>query len=103
MAQGEKMMSLTLTTDPLPLRTDEHGNIRVGNSRVTFDLVVTAFCAGLSAEEIVQRFPTLNLADVYMALGFYLRHQAEVDVYLDEQHQKADAVRQEIEAGRDLN
>lgn len=75
-------MSLPLTTEPPPLRTDEHGVVRVGQSRVTLDLVVGAFLEGATAEEIAMRYPSLALGDVYAAAAYYLRHRQEVDAYL---------------------
>ena len=44
--------------------------------------MVRAFNRGATAEEIVQRFPTLELSDVYQVIGYYLRHQAELCKYL---------------------
>lgn len=43
-------------------------------------------------------FDTLDLADVYAVIAYYLRHGAEVDAYLAEQRRLADEVRREIEA-----
>jgi hypothetical protein len=34
---------------------------------------------GLSADEIVSRYPHLTLADVYAALTYYHDHRAEID------------------------
>jgi uncharacterized protein (DUF433 family) len=93
-------MSLTVTSDPVPLRTEADGTIRVGNTRVLLDLVVSAFDEGASAEEIVEEFPTLDLADVYSVLGFYLRHRSDVDAYLQQRRQQAHEVRAKIEARR---
>jgi len=48
------------------------------------DLVVEHCHEGRSPAEIVDSFPTLRLADVYSAIGYYLRHPAEIQKYLDE-------------------
>lgn len=40
----------------------------------------------------------MTLADVYAVIGYYLRHQDEVDAYLAEQQQEADELRQQNEA-----
>lgn len=71
-----------LTTEPIPLKCDAEGVIRVAETRVRLDTVVFAFKAGATAEEIVQQYPSLTLSDVYAVLTYYLRHQAEVDAYL---------------------
>ena len=39
-------MGLTIQTDPIPLRVDEHGVIRVGDSQVLLDIVIRAFNNG---------------------------------------------------------
>ena len=91
-------MTLAITAQPVPLRADAQGTIRVGQTRVSLDLVVVAFQQGASAEEIVQAWPTLDLGDVYAVLAFYLHNQAAVDAYLTEQQREAEAIRQEITA-----
>lgn len=91
-------MALPLKHDPLPLEKDKNGTIRVGGTRVTLDSVIWEFNQGASAEEIVDAYPSLRLADVYAVIGHYLRHRSEVEEYLRQQEREADEVRQEIEA-----
>lgn len=67
------------------VRQDEHGVLRVGDSRVMLDSVVEAFHVGHSAETIAQQYPALTLEEVYGAITYYLAHQAEVDEYLRNQ------------------
>ena len=90
-------MVLAPTTEVIPLTVDAHGVLRVGNTRVTLDTVLTAFVDGATAEEIVQQYPSLQLADVYSAIGYYLRHTAEVDLYLQQRHKQRETVRQQNE------
>jgi uncharacterized protein (DUF433 family) len=91
-------MALTLHTDPLPLRIDEYGVVRVGDSQVLLDIVIREFQNGAEPEGIARGYPTLNLADVYAVLAYYLRHRREIDDYLDTRRQEAEKLRQEIEA-----
>ena len=91
-------MVLSPTTEVIPLTVDAHGVMRVGNTRVTLDTVIAAFADGATAEEIVQQYPSLHLADVYSVIGYYLRHAAEVDAYLQQRRVQRDAVRQQNEA-----
>ena len=91
-------MSMVIAVDPTPLRADESGAIRVGKSRVLLELVVHAYQQGYCPEEIVARYDTLDVADVYSAVGYYLRHRSEVDAYLACRHRQADDLRQTIEA-----
>jgi uncharacterized protein (DUF433 family) len=67
---------------PDSLHTEADGVIRVGRSRVTLDTVVAAFDAGASPEQFVIDFPTLDLADVYSAMSYIIRHRAAVDEYI---------------------
>ena len=72
-------MNLVLESEMMPLRMDAEGTIRVGGTRVTLDSVVTAMDAGASPEETIERFPTLELADVYLVFGYCLRHRQELE------------------------
>ena len=90
-------MPLSLTIETLPLRKDGDGVVRVGETRVTLDTVVGAFCDGATAEEIIQRYPSLKLADVYHVIGFYLQRQTEVEEYLQQRSILAKAVRTQTE------
>src|SRR5437870_11279514 len=91
-------MVLAPTTEVIPLAVDAHGVLRVGNTRVTLDTVIAAFADGATAEEIVQQYPSLYLADVYSVIGYYLRHPSEIDAYLQQRRAQADAVRRQNEA-----
>jgi hypothetical protein len=59
---------------------------------------VAAIREGATAETIAEQYPALSLADIYTALGNYLRHQMEVDAYLEGRHKQAAQVRLENEA-----
>jgi uncharacterized protein (DUF433 family) len=82
-------MTLTLSADPLPIRLDEGGTYRVGESGVRLDTVVYAYTHGSSAEQIVREFPTLALQDVYAVIAYYLNHRSEVEAYLEARRQAA--------------
>jgi uncharacterized protein (DUF433 family) len=84
-------MALTIHLQPAPLRTDSDGNLRVGATRVTLDVVLTHYRSGASVDEIAERFPVLTSADVHAALAYYLRHHDEIDAYLAELDRQADA------------
>ncbi len=90
-------MSLMVTPEPVPLAADRDGIMRVGGTRVTLDTLVAAFHEGATAEEIAQQYPSLRLADVYAVVGYYLRHQSEVTVYLEERRQRTVEARRENE------
>ena len=91
-------MSLSLQAKPVPVRTDEHGVIRVGETRVSLDTVIFAFNQGSTPEEIVSDYSTLDLSDVYAVIAYYLQNQTEVEEYLRERGEQRNTVRREMEA-----
>lgn len=91
-------MIATPITETIPIRTDEHGRLRVGTTNVLLDLVIYAFRLGNTPETITQQYPYLSLDDVYLAIGYYLRHRSEVDHYLQDQEAEAEAFRKQHEA-----
>ena len=93
-------MALPLEAEPLPLLADAGGTIRIGGTRVPLETVVHAFDEGTSAEEIAFRFPTLELADVYATVTYYLQHPRAVQEYLERQETRGRAARLKIEASQ---
>jgi uncharacterized protein (DUF433 family) len=91
-------MSMTIVSEPVPLEEDADGVVRIGGTRVTLDTVVEAFRQGATPEEVVSQYPTLNLADVYAVIGYYLRRRPEVEAYLDQRQRRAGEVRKKNEA-----
>jgi uncharacterized protein (DUF433 family) len=90
-------MGITLITEAPPLRQDTSGGLRVGSSRVLLEVVIHAFEDGATPEIIVQRYPSMTLADVYGVIAYYLRHPGTVKAYLGEREQRADSLQDEIE------
>jgi hypothetical protein len=68
---------------------------------VTLDTVITAFKEGETAEEIVSQYPTLELADVYSVIAFFLRRPDEVEEYLQQRLHHAKQVRDSNESRSD--
>jgi uncharacterized protein (DUF433 family) len=89
------MMIDTLQTVPLTLTQD--GTIRVSGSRVSLDSIIYQYLQGGSAEQIHESFPSLNLADIYAVISYYLNHRDTIDGYLRQQEAKAEALRHRIE------
>ena len=69
-------MSLIIHSDPSVLCLDDVGTIRIAGTRVTLDTLVGEFNKGETPEQIATNFPGLSLADIYTALGYYVRHRA---------------------------
>ena len=89
---------LTLHADPLPLRVEEGGVVRVGNSRISLDLIVSQYENGMTPEDMVRAYDTLVLADVYAVIAYYLRHGDAVRAYLKRRAEEAEALRAKLEA-----
>src|SRR5947209_16107152 len=82
----------------IPLFDDGQSGLRVTGTRVLLERIVHAFEDGATPEGIVQSYDTLQLADVYAVLAWYLRHKAEVEDYLCRRAEEAETIRQRIEA-----
>lgn len=91
-------MSFSLQSKPVPLVADEHGVMRVGNTRVSLDTVIFAFKQGATPEEIVADYSTLDLSDVYAVITHYLQNEAEIEEYLRQRQAQRDEVRREMDA-----
>ena len=75
----------------------EFGTIRIGKSRVSLDSVVHHFKLGASAEQIFHKFPSLDLADIYGVISYYLTNQEAVEDYLQGQEIQAAEIASEVE------
>jgi uncharacterized protein (DUF433 family) len=91
------MGALVFTAPPVPLRTDADQVIRVGQTRVTLDTVVSAFRNGATAEQIAHDYPVLALVDIYAVIAFYLRQQDTVDAYLAERRAQSEELREQLQ------
>ena len=57
-------------------------------------MVVGQVLDGHTPEQILENLPTLQLADVYATIGYYLRNRDDVDAYLRERERVAEELRQ---------
>lgn len=91
-------MTPPIQPDPVPLVADGCGGLRVADSRVSLDTVIREYECGAGPEGIVAAYSTLQLADVYAVIAYYLRHRDEVDAYLRRREAEAEALQREIES-----
>ncbi len=77
--------------DPLDIRVK---GTRVGIETILYDYLEL----GLFAEQIVARYPSLTLEQVYATLTYYWRHHEQVDAYLRAVDQEMDRQRREQES-----
>jgi uncharacterized protein (DUF433 family) len=60
------------------------GKPRIAGHRIRVqDVVVWCERMGLSADEVVGRYPQLNLAEVYAALSYYHDHREQIDAQME--------------------
>jgi uncharacterized protein (DUF433 family) len=84
-----------------PLSVTDDGTMRITGTRVSLDSIIHHFKLGATAEEIVCKFPSLRLADVYAVIAYYLNKREVVESYLHQQETDADAIQQQIESAPD--
>jgi uncharacterized protein (DUF433 family) len=97
---SENMAAKLAAQPDVPLTLDKFGDIRVGKSRVLLDTVLEHFKAGAPPEEIIRAYDTLELADVYEVIAYYLRHADDVEAYLRRRDAEAKAFWQQVEAAQ---
>jgi uncharacterized protein (DUF433 family) len=90
-------MTLEIRADPVPLRRDEGGQVRIAGSRIPLEAVLSRYLRGEGPEEIVEALVSLSLADVHAVIAYYWRHREEVDAYLRACESEAEATRQEMD------
>lgn len=88
---------MSQTTTTVPLSEDRAGVLRITGTRVSLDSVIYAFDEGATPEEIIQQYPTLNLADTYAVISYYLQNRAEVEMYLEQRRAQRQELQKEIE------
>jgi uncharacterized protein (DUF433 family) len=89
---------VSFVAQPPPIQADNDGILRVGGTRVRLETVINAFKSGCAAEEILLKYPSLNLTDIYAVITYYLWSREEVEAYMEERRRLEEAVRQENEA-----
>ncbi|MGE0489432.1 MAG: DUF433 domain-containing protein [Vulcanimicrobiota bacterium] len=88
---------MKIFSGPVPLEMSRDGVALVQGTRVPLDTIVDCFRSGPTPEEIVQRFPTLGLSDVYAIIAFYLRNLDDVEDYLRQRLVQRGTTKQESE------
>ena len=91
-------MAEALNFESFPLQADSDGVIRLRGTRVTLDTLWAAFQEGATAEEIVQQYPSLSLADAYQAIGYCLRNPEVLNAYLAKRNEAAEEIRSSNES-----
>jgi uncharacterized protein (DUF433 family) len=89
---------ISLVAQPPPVQVDDAGVLRVSGTRVRLETIIHAFKNGSTAEEILLKYPSLNLTDIYAVITYYfLWSREEVEAYLEARRRLEEAVRRENE------
>ena len=59
------------------------GRVRIDGTRMTVHQIATCYQHGLTAEEIVDQYPHINLAQIDAALAYYHANRDEIDRELE--------------------
>ena len=62
--------------------------IRIKGTRVGIETVLEDYRVGATPEEIVIRYPTLSLQQVYATITYYLENRSGLDAYLERVRQR---------------
>jgi uncharacterized protein (DUF433 family) len=68
--------------------------------RIPLERIIECHQEGLTPEAIVEAFDSLQLLDVDLIVAYYLDHKDEMQQYLAQREEQAEAVRQLIAAGQ---
>jgi uncharacterized protein (DUF433 family) len=81
----------------IPLETNAQGVIRIKGTRVSLDSILHAYYEdGATAEEIVLRFPTCAIEDIYTILSWALNNRDIVSDYLSSQLARRKQIESEL-------
>ena len=78
------MVKLTFDEERVPLREIEEGDVRVGNTKVALEGIISSYLEGCTPEEIQWNYEVVSLGDICSVIGYYLHRKEEVDQYMRE-------------------
>jgi uncharacterized protein (DUF433 family) len=90
-------MSFTPKAEPVPIMSNADGVALVTGTRIPIDTIIYTFLDGSTPEQIAQKFPVLELGQIYLVIAYYLNHRADVDAYLAKRRVNSDSVRSQNE------
>ncbi|MGH2607859.1 MAG: DUF433 domain-containing protein [Tepidiformaceae bacterium] len=82
-----------IAADPVPLNKWDDGSIRVSGTRLHYYLFLHFYRSGDGPEDLLEAFPFLDLGTIHVLIGYYLRHQKELDGYLAEVDREIEEIR----------
>ena len=88
------------TTQSVPLTIWEDGTIRVKDTRLLIDVIVSAHKRGECPEAIFEAFPSdsYSIADIYAVIAYYLANKEKIEQYMADREKEAEKIWKTIEA-----
>lgn len=84
---------------PSHVRVDERGVARIDGTRIkVLHIAKERVARGSSADDILQAFPHLTLAQVHSALAYYYDHQSDLDAQMAREAQEFEQLSAEARA-----
>ena len=71
------------------------GRLRIDGTRITVHRIATLYKQGQTAESIIQTYPHLSHAQVYVALAYYHENQVQIDAELAEMDVEYERLKQQ--------
>ena len=93
-----EVRTFEILDNPPCLLVLDNGAVRIGHSRVPLERIVYHYNQGVSAEEFIEMFPSVKLADAHGALHYYLNHREQVDAYAAWVEEEGDRIQAMIES-----
>ncbi len=77
---------MTIALDAMLVMTPDvcGGRLRIDGTRITVHRIATLYKQGQTADNIIQTYPHLSYAQVYVALAYYHENQVQIDAELAE-------------------
>ncbi len=82
----------------VPLTQLDDGTIIVTGTGIALEIIIARHNAGDTPMEIQEGFPSLELADIYSVIAYYLSNRDEVDAYVNKQKKRTKAARERFES-----
>lgn len=97
MTCGRMSQLMTIALDTMLVKTPDvcGGKLRIDGTRITVHRISTLYKQGQTAENIIQTYPHLSYAQVYVALAYYHKNQAQIDAELAEMDLEYELLKQQ--------
>ncbi len=89
-------MEMTFDKMRVPLTLLSSGTVRVTGTGVPLESIVISHRQGYTPQDIKRQYPTLDIADIYLVIGYSLRHPEEVEQYMKEWEEDWDRFEEEM-------